>query len=171
MLTERNGGLNEVAAENTAAGRDEILPRRSWPVAEKRRIVEESFQPGASVSIVARRNNMNANQLFSWRRCYRRGDFDDVAPHQGLSVPADFIAIGVIAGPDEMTSGSVAVVAPSLATSVPPKKPERSPRSRRVKRHPSVIEVDLPTGARLRVDASVDEAALRRVLAAMRDMP
>ena len=36
-------------------------PRRRWPVAEKRRIVLESFEAGASVSVVARRHDVNAN--------------------------------------------------------------------------------------------------------------
>ena len=35
--------------------------RRRWPVAEKRRIVLESFEAGASVSVVARRHDVNAN--------------------------------------------------------------------------------------------------------------
>jgi transposase len=44
--------------------------RRRWSVEEKRRIVAESFEPGASVSVVARRHDLNANQLFTWRRRY-----------------------------------------------------------------------------------------------------
>ena len=42
--------------------------RRSWSAEEKRRIVEESLRPGASVSVVARRHDLNANLLFTWRR-------------------------------------------------------------------------------------------------------
>jgi transposase len=42
--------------------------RRSWSAEEKRRIVDETFAPGASVSIVARRHDVNANMLFTWRR-------------------------------------------------------------------------------------------------------
>jgi transposase len=34
----------------------------------KRQIVAETEEPGASVSIVARRHDVNANQLFQWRR-------------------------------------------------------------------------------------------------------
>jgi transposase len=44
---------------------------RSWPVALKREIVAASFAPGASVSVVARQYNVNANQVFSWRKRYR----------------------------------------------------------------------------------------------------
>ena len=44
--------------------------RRRWPEALKRRIVGESLAPGASASVVARRYDVNANQLFRWRREY-----------------------------------------------------------------------------------------------------
>jgi transposase len=42
--------------------------RRQWTEAFKRQIVAETLAPGASVSIVARRHDVNANQLFKWRR-------------------------------------------------------------------------------------------------------
>jgi len=38
------------------------------PEDEKRRIVAETYARGASVSAVARRHDLNANLLFSWRR-------------------------------------------------------------------------------------------------------
>ena len=42
--------------------------RREWPAALTRRRVAETLEPGAAVSIVARRHDVNANQLFKWRR-------------------------------------------------------------------------------------------------------
>lgn len=45
-----------------------LAGRRTWPEALKRQIVDETLEPGASVSIVARRHDVNANQLFQWRR-------------------------------------------------------------------------------------------------------
>jgi len=42
-------------------------------VAEKRRIVEETLEPEASVARVARAHGVNANQVFAWRRQYRQG--------------------------------------------------------------------------------------------------
>ena len=39
--------------------------RRSWSVEDKRRIVEESLADGASIAEVARRHDLNANQLFT----------------------------------------------------------------------------------------------------------
>jgi transposase len=48
-------------------------PRRRRAVTEKRRIVEETLEPGASVAKVARAHGVNANQVFAWRRQYRQG--------------------------------------------------------------------------------------------------
>ncbi len=42
--------------------------RRHWTAAEKRRIMVEADAPVASVSVVARRYDLNANMLFTWRR-------------------------------------------------------------------------------------------------------
>jgi transposase-like protein len=42
--------------------------RRSWSLEEKRRIVDESVEDGASIAEVARRHDLNTNQLFTWRR-------------------------------------------------------------------------------------------------------
>jgi transposase len=42
--------------------------RRQWTKAFKRQVVAETLEPGGSVSIVARRHDVNANQLFKWRR-------------------------------------------------------------------------------------------------------
>jgi transposase len=42
--------------------------RRSWAMDEKRRIVDESLEEGASIAEVARRHDLNTNQLFTWRR-------------------------------------------------------------------------------------------------------
>lgn len=48
-------------------------PRKRRAVAEKLRIVEETFEPDASVAKVARAHGVNANQVFAWRRQYRQG--------------------------------------------------------------------------------------------------
>jgi len=40
---------------------------------EKRRIVEETLSPEASVAVVARRHGVNANQVFHWRKLYQAG--------------------------------------------------------------------------------------------------
>ena len=47
--------------------------RRAWSREEKRQIVEATLKPGASVSLVARAHDVNANQVFRWRQLYRQG--------------------------------------------------------------------------------------------------
>jgi len=54
--------------ENNDVSSIERHKRRSWTGDEKRRIVEESLEPGVSIAKVARRYNLNANQLDTWRR-------------------------------------------------------------------------------------------------------
>jgi transposase len=49
------------------------IVRRRRSVEEKRRIVEETLETGASVARVARRHAVNANQVFYWRKKYREG--------------------------------------------------------------------------------------------------
>jgi transposase len=42
--------------------------RREWPEELKRQMVAETLEAGSSVSLVAGRHDVNANQLFKWRR-------------------------------------------------------------------------------------------------------
>lgn len=51
-----------------------IEKARVWrTVAEKRRIVELTLQPGMSVARVAQAEGVNSHQVFQWRRAYRQG--------------------------------------------------------------------------------------------------
>lgn len=45
--------------------------RKTWPHALKREIVAATLKPGALVSVVARQYDVNANQVFGWRRRFR----------------------------------------------------------------------------------------------------
>ena len=55
----------------TGPGSKSKIRRRS--VKERREIVEETLVAGASVARVARRHDVNANQVFYWRKLYRDG--------------------------------------------------------------------------------------------------
>ena len=144
--------------------------RRSWTLEAKRRIVEESLAPGASVAEVARRHGMNSNQLFIWRQQALEGRFGATPMPVAEREPLEFIPIGVfergentpaLLAPPSLTTGAAAGrVAPGL----PAARREREERR-------GLIEIDMPTGARLRVDSFVDGKALRRVLKAMKDLP
>lgn len=58
--------------------------RRRWSVQEKAALVEETYEPGMSVSLVARKHGISASQLFNWRKLEREGAL--VAVHSGESV-------------------------------------------------------------------------------------
>ena len=75
---------------------------RSWPEALKREVVAASLEPGASVSRVARRYDVNTNQLFSWRKLYREGRLGSGGP--------TLLPVTVAAGPE---AGSLAPSATS----------------------------------------------------------
>jgi transposase len=117
--------------------------RRRWTSAEKLRIVEESFAAGASVTEVARRHDVHPNLLHGWRRQVRAGAVDGaVEPAAGRGVKAQFAAIAVV--PET----------PALAA---PAHPAAA----------GVIEVELASGARLRITGAVEPATVSAVIAAV----
>ena len=54
--------------------------RQRRSIAEKRRMVEETLAPGASVARVARAHGVNANQVFGWRKLYLAGKLGEQKP-------------------------------------------------------------------------------------------
>src|SRR5579875_2038138 len=58
---------------------------RSWPDALKREVVAAASEPGASVSVVARRYDVNANLVFTWRKRFG-ADMSSAAAPQFLPV-------------------------------------------------------------------------------------
>lgn len=73
--------------------------RRLWSEDEKLRIVAEAAQPGASVSVVARRHDVNANMVFTWRR---------------------ELGAGMSGSPDRTSTFVPAVIAAAPVAAVPP---------------------------------------------------
>ncbi|MGF6919873.1 transposase-like protein [Paraburkholderia sp. 40] len=61
--------------------------RRRWSAEEKLAMVRESFEPGKSVSMVARQHGVNPNQLFHWRTLYQDGSLSAVSTGEEV-VPA-----------------------------------------------------------------------------------
>jgi transposase len=98
--------------------------RRRWPEALRRQIVAETRMPGASVSVVARRHDVNANQVFKWRKQY-----------EGAAAPGGEGLVPV-------TVRRMAAMAAEAGT----------------------IEIELKSGARVRISGAVDGATLRQVL-------
>ena len=68
--------------------------RREWPDAQKIAIVAEALEPGANVSEVARRHDMNPQQLFGWRKRWRAEAEALIGARRMPSVPA-FAAVAI----------------------------------------------------------------------------
>ena len=120
--------------------------RRRWSEAQKRQIVAETHEPGVSVPMVAQRYNLNANQIFGWRRLFR---VPERATGTGRLVPV------VVGAPPGHDVGSATMHSPSEDAVV-----DSSPATGR-------IEIVLPGERRVIVDRSVDGPALARVIAVL----
>ena len=117
--------------------------RRSWSVEQKREIVAESLGPELTAAEVARKHGITSGQLYTWRR-------------QMLSLQTDLV-----------TRQSPRFAAVEMSTPPPPASPAPMPGSALPPRVDGLIEVVLPGGVLIRVDADVDARALRRVLGAL----
>lgn len=127
--------------------------RRSWSVEQKREIAAESLQPGVSPITVARRYGVNTGQLYTWRRQFREGQLGGL-----WQLPAQFAHVAVLAEPAQAGS--------AVSASLPNGAGSRSARTL-MHRSCGAIEIVLPGGVSVWVDAQVDSGALRRVLAAV----
>lgn len=58
--------------------------RRHWSIDEKRQIIEETYNPQASVSQVARKYDINPSQLFYWRRRMEQGALTGISTDDEL---------------------------------------------------------------------------------------
>ena len=114
--------------------------RRRRSIEEKRGIVEQTLEPGASVARVARVHGVNANQVFAWRRQYRQG----------------------LLGKE---NGETVNLLPVHVTGTRASKAHRSSRqvTHRTTDATGTIHVELPKG-QLRIAGRVDVEALHVVL-------
>lgn len=112
-------------------------PYRQHTVEFKRTVVEQSLSPGASVSRIAREHNVNANQIFSWRKLYREGRLGGTS------------------------DGSVKLLRVTLAE--PPRTAHASHDLHSAVSSKGAIQLEIGK-ARLRIEGSVDAAALALVL-------
>lgn len=106
---------------------------------ERRRIVAESYEPGASVSVVARRHDLNTNLLFTWRRRYGSGGKD--------------------------SEGSTTFVPAVITNDAPPQA--AAPMKAAPESIAGRMEIELPGGCRLIAGNDVDTAVLGRVIRAL----
>lgn len=75
---------------------DERRRNKRWPEALKREIVAATCLPGASVSVVARQYDVNANQVFAWRRRFR-----EAAKATAPASPATLLPVTITPEPEE----------------------------------------------------------------------
>jgi transposase len=118
--------------------------RRWRSVAEKRRIVELTLEPGASVALVARANGVNANQVFKWRRALERGELAEAAEVSTALLPV--------------------TVSSACETAI-------EPREARMQEQPpqtGSIHIELPGRAVISVECGADAALLRSILESLR---
>lgn len=140
-----SGSREETKRSKLAEG-----PRRGYGLDFKLGILKETFEPGASVAAVALRHGMNANVIFRWRKLHREGQLGEGAAAAAKQLPApSLVPVRIV--PDEAHAAREAI------------KP--APRSKS-----GTIHLALPGGIALRVDADIDDAALRRVLRAVKDL-
>ncbi|SFV17981.1 transposase [Pseudoduganella namucuonensis] len=65
--------------------------RRRWSATEKAALVRETYEAGMSVSLVARKHDVSASQLFNWRKLEREGALTAVQAGESV-VPASELA-------------------------------------------------------------------------------
>ncbi len=68
--------------------------RRRRSPQEKIAIVQETLQPGMTVSHVARLHGVNANQIFAWRKQYQEGSLTAIMAGEDV-IPASELAAAV----------------------------------------------------------------------------
>jgi transposase len=142
----------QVNIEPEAGGR---LQRRKHSIGDKRRIVEATLVAGASVARVARKHDVNANQVFGWRQLYQRGLLGGNVPSVAL------VPVKVSESATAPVSPDPAVVASPAGSIELPRKPRGTDLRKADAAPPSgSIQLRLPKG-QLRVDGAVDAALLR----------
>jgi transposase len=124
----------------------EVMPglerRRRWSTEEKLRVLAQSVAPGSSPALTCKMHGISSGQLYTWRKQFRRGELTGFVPVSMAPEPASLPAPDL--RPDPAMVGSAPLPAAT-----------------------SLIEVELPTGIKLRVPSDAGEAALRRIFAAL----
>ena len=108
---------------------------------EKRRIVEATLVPGASIARVARENGVNANQVFQWRYEYRNG------AGWARQSPPELLPVTIASEPRSVAVTEIASGVPSSST--------------------GSIHIELPGRALVSVEGSVDPELMRTVLGSL----
>jgi len=119
--------------------------RRRWGREDKLRIVRESLAPNVVVTEVARRHEVSTGLLYTWRKQALAG------------LLGGFVPVRIVANAEANTPAAIEEAKESADEETKPG----------VGRSRGLIEVVWPNGIVVRVDADVDERALRSVIAAL----
>jgi transposase len=123
--------------------------KRSFDPADKRRLIEACLRPGASLSGLALKAGVNANQLHKWVQARERS-----GPPIGHNEPvasSAFVSVVAIDGPT-----TVMAAAPASHRATRAESSCVSPRSTRLAR----LSAHLPNGVKLELDCSSDDVAI-----------
>lgn len=104
--------------------------RKRRSIQEKLQIVRDTLQSEASVAVIARRHGVNANQVFTWRRQYQRGELKGRSgprAKEALVLPVQIAELPRVSTPRSITEAD--------------RVPHASPR----------IEIELANGARVKI--------------------
>ncbi len=128
--------------------------RRIWSAEEKAALLAEVDAEGGKVRLVARRRGVSESLLYNWRSARKAAAVAAGAPDD-----VQFVAVGVLGGKAPRGPALLAPPEPTPAPEPPPAEGKAGS-----------IEIILPNGARVSVDAFVNEKALSRVLRAMKGL-
>ncbi len=64
--------------------------RRRWSPEEKKSMVQETYQPGMSVSLIARKYGIFPSQLFNWRRLMEEGGMKGISYQEEVIPKSQF---------------------------------------------------------------------------------
>ena len=125
--------------------------RRRWSLEQKQEIVAESLSPGTKPAAVARKHAISSGLLYTWRQQLLAGRLAPV-----VRAAPSFAKVEIAGALGQPDTSDGAPVEPTWSTTTTP-----------LPRLEGLIEIVLPDGVTLRVDAEVDGRALRRVLGAL----
>ena len=118
------------------------MGRKRWSLEEKRRIVELTLVPGASVARIAQAEGVNANQVFLWRRAFKSGELaEPVVPTTAL-LP--------------------------VTVSAPCEEEIREPAAKQQHATVGAIHIELPGRAMISVERGADLTLVRSILESLR---
>ena len=112
-------------------------PRRRWPLAEKRRIVELTLREGASLRAIAQEHGVHPTSLCHWKSLYRAGKLNARAPRGSRISSATLLPVRI-----------------TPSAHAPRRESDSSMCA------PSIVQIVLPSGATLRIETGVLDAAV-----------